>query len=53
MNLMMTSWVQQGQIICRVCAAINQPNPVMAMPSRDSGDRLLTDQAPSLLFLPE
>jgi hypothetical protein len=26
MNLMMTSWVQQGQIIYRVCAAINQPN---------------------------
>jgi len=53
MNLLMTGRMEQYSVFCAVWSPLGSPQDVMAMPSRDPGDLLVTDSTKAILLLPE
>jgi len=52
-NLLMTGRMEQYSVSCAVWSPFGSPQDVMAMPSRNPGDLLVTDWTEAILFLPE
>ena len=53
MDLPVTGGMQEHTVICRIAPPIDPPDPVMVMPSRESGNRLVTDGTETVLLFPQ
>jgi hypothetical protein len=48
----MTGWVEQDTVFRALCPPFGPPEKVMAMPSCDLGDLLVTDRTETVLLFP-
>ena len=53
MDLPVTVGMQEHPVVRRIAATIGPPDGVMVMPSRQSGNFLVTDRAETVLLFPE
>src|SRR6266571_5423083 len=51
MDLSVTGGMQEHTVVCRIATPIDPPDPVMVMPSRESGNRLAADGAETVLLI--
>src|ERR671925_92521 len=53
MDLSVTGGMQEHTVVCRIAPPVGPPDPVMVMPSRESGDRLVADGTETVLLFPQ
>ena len=53
MDLSVTGGMQEHTVVCRIATPVGPPDPVMVMPSRESGNRLVADGTETVLLFPQ
>ena len=53
MDLPVTVGMQEYPVVCRIAATVGPPDGMMVMPSRESGNFLVTQRAETVLLFPE
>ena len=53
MDLPVTVGMQEYPVVCRIAATVGPPDGMMVMPSRESGNFLVTQRAETVLVFPE
>ena len=53
MDLPVAVRVQEDTVLCRVPAPMRSPDDVMVVPSRESGDLLVTERTETVLLFPQ